>query len=125
MNQYLSPLLALIVIIGCSGDDDPFLNEIRLSTEADNIRVLVNSSIEVEAAGFDQNGNSIPFSSITWSVSNTNASVDAMGVVRGVSPGTVMVSASSEEVRGSLELTVEARSLASLSISSLMGMVNG
>ena len=74
MQRYFSFLTALFLIFGCSSDDDPTLSEIRLSTEDGNMRVLVGSTIEIEAAGFDQNGNSIPINSITWSVSNGNAS---------------------------------------------------
>lgn len=69
--------------------------------------IAVGRSQAFAATPRDENGNPVPGRDITWSVGDPAvASVDAGGVVLGLSPGTTTVTATSEGVPGSAGISV-------------------
>jgi uncharacterized protein YjdB len=69
--------------------------------------VAVGGSAQLRAVALDQNGRSMSGQSFAWSSSNPAvATVNAMGVVQGIVPGTVLISASTGGKITSAQLTV-------------------
>jgi len=69
--------------------------------------VEVGATTQLSATATDANGNVLDDRSISWfSSSPAVATVSSSGVVTGVSPGLVTVTATSEGVSGSASITV-------------------
>ncbi len=77
----------------------------------------VGASVQAGAALRDGTGNILTGRQVTWSTSNAAvATVNANGVVTGVSPGTAVISASSEGVSGEATVTVRVPPVATVSV---------
>ncbi len=77
--------------------------------------VSVGASTKLDALMYDANGAVLADRAAAWSSGNTNvATVDNLGVVRGVSPGTATITATSEGITGESVVTVIAVPVASV-----------
>ena len=71
--------------------------------------VEVNATVQLTATVRDASGTELTGRTVTWSSTNTAvATVDGAGLARGLSPGAVDITATSEGVSGSVPLTVNA-----------------
>jgi Bacterial Ig-like domain (group 2)/Bacterial pre-peptidase C-terminal domain len=86
-------VLFLTALAACeSGTSGPAVDTVII--EADASEVAVDETLQLQATAFDENGNEITGRSTTWRSSNTNvATVSASGVLTGVAPGSVEISA--------------------------------
>ena len=101
---------ALAAVVACGGGDKsatgpPGPASVTLSAGATSVQV--GEPLQVNAVVRDASGNSLAGAAIAWS-SNPSAiaSVDGAGVVTGIAPGAVAISATSGGATGQLTLTV-------------------
>lgn len=88
-----------------------------VSVTPDSTAVEVGRSVQLIATPRDALDQPLPARPVTWGSSDPGiADVDAGGLVRGVSPGVVTVSAISEGVVGEARVTVRPRPVAAVSV---------
>ena len=94
-----------------------------VSVQPSRDSVAVGAELQLTATPRDANGNVLQGRSVTWSASNNaRASVNASGVVRGISTGSVTITATSEGRSGSASITVTPAPVApSITTNSLPG----
>jgi hypothetical protein len=91
-------LLALSLIVGCSGLDEVANGVVALQIQLPAVRTVeVGESLQLTATGLDKDGQPVD-AEITWLAPDPTLIVDATGLITGVSPGTGRVQA----VEGSL-----------------------
>lgn len=106
----LFAFILLILITACGSDDGdsnaPTLA--NLSIESSNgMRLDLDETTTLTVRGFDTAGAPLSaLESITWSASNSNASVDQNGLVTGTSVGNVTITASVGTVSQSIDIAV-------------------
>lgn len=87
-------LLLLVVTSGCSGlqESEAGVVGIQVSVPGPDT-VEVGEAIQLSVKPLDKNGDSVA-APVTWVSADTSATIDAAGVLTGVSPGTARVQAS-------------------------------
>ncbi len=101
---------AALIALGCGGGDGgpsgpPKIATITVTSPASQLEV--GSNIQMTARAVDSKGTTLTGRVIAWqSSSPTTATVDATGVVHGVAPGPVTITASAEGVSGTAQVTV-------------------
>ncbi len=115
-------LALLSALISCSGGDatqqtpTPVLSTLSVSLAA--VSVTVGQGTTASVTGQDQNGAAIATGSIAWSSSATAvATVDAGGVVTGLTPGQAQIIARAGSRQGQATITVTQAAVASVSVS--------
>ena len=103
--------ISLLLCFACSSDknsDDVeplMLTSIQISGTP--VRLDLNEEVVLSVLGFDQNGDEIAIDSeISWGVSNSNASVDASGRVKGLAVGEVVLTATVESLSKTASLRI-------------------
>lgn len=120
-SQKLCGLLAAsVLVLGCGGNDGPSgppkIATITVSTPASQIEV--GSNVQLTARAVDASGTTLTGREITWqSSAQSTASVSGSGIVSGLTPGQVTITASSEGVSGTAQITVITLPVASVLIS--------
>jgi alpha-tubulin suppressor-like RCC1 family protein len=104
-------LLLLVVSASCSGQDEPIVTlptAVASVTVAPNASDLVVGGTQTFAATVrDAAGNVLDGRPISWSTSNHSiASVDATGLVQGLTPGVATITATSQGKEGSAVVSV-------------------
>ena len=101
---------AAVLALGCGGGDGgpagpPKVATITVTSPASQLEV--GSNIQLSARAVDSKGTTLTGRVIAWqSSAPATATVDATGVVHGVAAGAVTITASSEGVTGTAQLTV-------------------
>lgn len=120
--QGVLALALMSALISCSGGDatqptpTPVLNTLTVSLAA--VSVTVGRGTTASATGQDQNGAAIATGSIAWSSSATAvATVDAGGVVTGLTPGQAQIIASAGSRQGQATITVTQAVVATVTVS--------
>jgi hypothetical protein len=86
-------LLVVSVIVGCSGLDEIASGVVALQIQLPAVRTVeVGESLQLTAVGIDKDGQPVN-GEITWRAADPTLSVDATGLITGVSPGTGRVQA--------------------------------
>ena len=95
-------------LVACTTDPLPPEGEVvALRIVAGDTTLPVGGQVILAAEGLNDQGRAVGSVEVTWTSSDPDvATVDAQGRVRGVSPGTVDVTASSDPLMASLEMTV-------------------
>lgn len=89
-----------------------------VTVEPDSISVVVGKTGTLTATPKDANGQALSGRTITWQSSNTGiATVDGNGVVTGVAPGQVTITATSEGKSGTAKVAVIEEPVASVTVS--------
>src|SRR5262249_12550298 len=78
--------------------------------------VLPGTSVPVSAVVRDANGNVVTDRIVTWSSSSSQAVVSSSGIVTGLAPGTVTITATSEGKSGTSSVTVRAVPVGSVTV---------
>jgi trimeric autotransporter adhesin len=112
-TRTLTAALAAAFIVAACDDSptdppvDPVATEVEVSPADANL-TFIGASAQLEATVRDQQGDPITGAEVTWSTSNPSvASVSATGEVEAVGNGTATITASSGDVSGSADITVE------------------
>ena len=80
--------------------------------------ILQSTSVQLNAVVRDVNGNVVTDRAVTWSSSNSSqAIVSTSGIVTGLAPGTVTITATSEGKSGTSSVTVRAVPVGSVTVS--------
>ncbi|MGH9888999.1 MAG: Ig-like domain-containing protein, partial [bacterium] len=83
---------------------------------------VVGQALQLSATTKDDAGRPISVRPVSWRSDNiVVASVDSTGLVRGVSPGTVTITATSDGISASLPLTIRPAPVAALTITAAGG----
>lgn len=97
--------------LGCGGDGGGptgVLVVSQVQIASGNSIVLISGTLQLQATPRTSTGIPVPGKTVSWSSRNTGvATVDAAGLVRGITAGTVVVTASVDGVTG--EITLEVR----------------
>ena len=108
--KYLVSLLLLITLSHCGDDSesDKILNWIQIvSSNSNKLDVITSESTQLTVSGRDQNNDPIEIeSTVSWSVDNSNVSVDPNGLVTALALGTSTITAAVEGVENTIEITV-------------------
>ncbi|WP_370089353.1 Ig-like domain-containing protein [Ekhidna sp.] len=105
LNKYFW-LLAFCIGCGGGSDAEPLVLT-SIVIENNSGKIDLNETVELSLSGKDQNGNDIEITSeVTWTASNTNASVDADGVVTGLVIGDVTVTATVDDLSESIDFRI-------------------
>ncbi len=95
------------LLTACGGDSSgpPKVSSVAVTSLANQVEV--GATIQFSASPKDGKGNALTGRTVTWSSSAPSvATVDAAGIVTGVSPGPATITATSEGVVGSAGVTV-------------------
>ena len=108
-HKLLGMLVASALVMGCGGDNGPSgppkIATITVSSPATQIEI--GSNIQLSVRVVDASGTTLTGRVITWqSSAPAIATVDNNGIVSGLAPGAVTITASSEGVSGTAQLTV-------------------
>ncbi len=111
-----SVILSLAVSVSCSESSKlSDLTQPAMSAPSaivlkpDSTTLAAGDSLELKAVALDSNGATLIGAGLTWTVSDTTiARVSSSGVVTGLSPGTVVVSAEINRTRDSATIRVQA-----------------
>lgn len=120
LRVFVAGALLLVIAIGCSCEGffvDPTLTAIAVTPPTPS--VVQNATLQMTATGSYDDGtiNNIT-GKVAWSSSDiTKATVSSTGVVKGISPGSATISASSANISGSTTVGVTVASLVSIQIS--------
>ena len=99
-----SAALALSMV-ACGGDDPVAVATVSVTPSS--ATVIVSETSQLAASALDATGGVITGRKVTWSTSNASAAtVSAAGLVTGVTPGGVTISATVEGMVGSATITV-------------------
>jgi len=106
-------MAAVIVAVAC-GDDDKTLTGTAavaaVTVTAPSAAMFVGATSQLTATTKDASGNVVTGADVTWSSSsNTIATVSSSGLVTGVAPGTVTITATSNGKTGTTNLTVASK----------------
>jgi hypothetical protein len=97
--------------LACKGSQEPAapaLASITVTSTPAKSTIMLGETVQLSAAGKDQNGNAFQVSSFTWTSSNTAvATVDANGLVTARGGGQTIISAASGTIKGDFALTVQ------------------
>ena len=102
-------LFAFTTLAACDGDSTkpPELETIEVSSAGGVTTIMLGETLQLTAAGKDQNGDAFTLSNIEWSTSNAQvATVSSTGLVTAVGGGSVVITAASGNVSGTFELDV-------------------
>jgi glucose/arabinose dehydrogenase len=107
-------LLLLIAISSCSDDnggqnvqEPPTVTSVTVTAPQNSLEV--GETLQLTAAAFDAGGTALEGRTFAWATSDAAvASVSTTGLVAGLSPGQVEISAATDDVTGSITLTVTA-----------------
>ena len=108
MRLFKKCFWVLAFCIGCGGgsDAEPLVLT-SIVIENNSSKIDLNETVELSLSGKDQNGNDIEITSeVTWTASNTSASVDANGVVTGLVIGDVTVTATVDDLSESIDFRI-------------------
>lgn len=110
MQYKLYILLALLISIsGCSTNSEPdvtILDRIEISSP-NGKRLDIGETTTLTISGFDQSGGPVEIEEpVEWSVNNDHVTIDADGVVTGVSIGESEITAAAGEVKDTFVITV-------------------
>lgn len=106
---------ALATITACGGGDDPISVSAVTVTPA-TASVAIGATTQLAAATLDGNGTVITGRAVTWSTSNASLATVSGGLVTGVAPGNVTITATSEGKTGSAVITVQPPPVATVTI---------
>jgi hypothetical protein len=95
-------LLVLSLVVGCSGLDEVASGVVGLEIQLPAVRTVeVGESLQLTAVGIDKDGQPVT-TEITWRAPDPTLSVDATGLITGVSAGTGRVQASAGSLSSEL-----------------------
>ncbi|MGQ4808229.1 hypothetical protein NKDENANG_01605 [Candidatus Entotheonellaceae bacterium PAL068K] len=100
----------LLLLTGCG---KPTLATIEIEP-ASASPLIVGQSRQFKAIARDTKGKTMQEVAIAWSVDGASGRVDAQGLLTALQPGTVTVTATAEEVRGTVTVTVQRQQAARL-----------
>jgi alpha-tubulin suppressor-like RCC1 family protein len=107
-------------VIACSGTDTNEPNPTPVDSvvlAADESTIRATRTVAIKAQALDAAGNSIPNASFGWASSNNLvATVDATGIVRGISPGSVTITAAAGGKVGTFAIDVIRAPLAAITV---------
>jgi len=118
-STVLCALLATVVVVACTACNGFFVDPVLTSVQVGpaGVTLLVNAAQQFSATGTYNDGSVQSLSNVVWSVSPTTAaSVTTGGLVKGIAPGAVTVTASSGTVSGTATLTVQSAPLQSITV---------
>jgi hypothetical protein len=108
----LAGVLCTLAAAACADNGvlptDPELTSITVAAEENRTELPVNGTLQLTAAGRDQDGGEMPTGPLAWSSADTTrARIDGQGVVTGRANGTVILTAASANgIKGTLTLTI-------------------
>ena len=120
----LSSLCTLAFVLACGGDSSgpPAVATVDVATPGANL--IVGQTAQLSATPRDAKGNALTGRTISWTTSSaTIATVSTGGLVTGVTPGTVTISATIDGKIGSSTMTIIPVPVASVSVSLAAGTV--
>jgi adhesin/invasin len=101
-------LALLLVVNGCGEETVTAVSPASVSVSPEQATVSVGEALQFSATVRDASGNILPGRQVQWSSTAAGvASVDAGGLVEGLSPGSAAIEASVDGVTGSATLEVE------------------
>ena len=115
--------LSTLVMLNCSSSDDPvpLLSSIEISSTIGNT-LVVNQTAQLSLNGFDQLGDPVAINStILWSTNNANVTIDQNGRVEALAEGMSVITAETESLTATYQITIESRMLTSILINSTNG----
>jgi hypothetical protein len=101
----LAVAASLATLVACGGGDDP-IAVTSVSVTPATASVAIGATTQLAAATLDGNGTVITGRAVTWSTSNASLATVSGGLVTGVAPGPVTITATSEGKAGSAVVTV-------------------
>lgn len=107
MKKLLLTILT-IALFSCGSNDEgdsPTLSRISISSSL-GLLLDLNETTILTATGFDQSNNNVPLSSVTWSTSNANVTVDQNGQAVAVTVGTTIITAESEGIESTISVRI-------------------
>jgi Bacterial Ig-like domain (group 2) len=107
---------AIITFGACGGDSVDPIAVSSVSVSPGTASVAIGATTQLAAATLDGNGTVITGRSVTWSTSNASIATVSGGLVTGVAPGNVTISAASEGKTGSAVITVQPPPVATVTI---------
>ena len=116
-------VLCSLLLINCSEDEATVLvlSSISISTNDGNT-IVIGQTLKVDVVGADQNGDTMEVTSdINWTTDNSNITVDQNGLVRGIESGVSTLTAETQGMTSTLEITIESRVLSKISINTSNG----
>ena len=127
--KYVYVLTIGFLVLGCGDTTEPpnpspTLTEIRIETSDSDV-LIVSQTAQLTVAGFDQNGAPISInSSVTWTANSDGVVVDGDGTVEAVSAGVSVVTATTQDLTATFEITVQPLVVTRLEISSPVARVD-
>lgn len=110
----IGAVVAVALVSACSSDP---VRVASVTVSPSTATRAVGESVQLAATTADAKGASLSGRAVTWSSSNTSfATVSADGLVTGVAPGAVIVTATSEAQTGSAAITVIPPPVASVTV---------
>jgi len=108
-------LASLTTLVACGGGDDP-IAVVSVSVTPPTVSVATGNTTQLAAATLDGNGAVITGRNVTWSTANASIATVSGGLVTGVAPGNVTITATSDGKTGSSVVTVTPPPVATISI---------
>jgi uncharacterized protein YjdB len=113
-RRLIGPAAVTLFAIGCGGDDRGAIQEppppapvASVIITAPTTTIQVGQTLQLIATAYDADGATLENRAFDWAPSDpTVATVFASGLVTGVAPGEVQISATSENVTGSIAITI-------------------
>ena len=105
-------VLSIMSVVGCGGKDStgPDIASVVV-TPATATLVSPSETVQLTASAQDASGNTLSGKTFTWSSSDESiATVSVSGLVAAVEDGSVTITATTDGVNGTAELTVDALS---------------
>lgn len=117
-NSLLILSAVLVTGLGCAGDGPsgpPTVSSVVVESPIQDV-MAVGRSVQLEAIASDASGDPVTRSDVSWSSSDESvATVSSTGLVEGISSGTVRITADTDDVSGSLQLSVVSAELQRIS----------
>ncbi len=109
-QKFLVAVAAAVALTGCGGGDSGPSGPPKIATitvSAPSTQLEIGSNIQLSARAVDSKGTTLTGRVLTWQSSQPAiATVDNSGIVSGLTPGSTTITASSEGVSGTVQLTV-------------------
>jgi hypothetical protein len=113
VRRILSPAVVVVVVASCGGGGDgggttnPPGTVARVDITAPSASIEVSQNMQVTVRYFDASSSQLTGRTVTYSTSNSNiATVSTSGLVTGVGPGAVTITATVDGVQGNLPINV-------------------